>query len=93
MNISQEGQDLNVTARDKPQTLEEKSRHGAPTLLVLGEKKEKGKKRKGRKGKKPAFVLLFEFETIPENRAEPSWVHIKKEQNGTGIHLYKKIGK
>lgn len=39
MNVSQESQGLNVTARGKPQTLEEKSWHGAPTLPVVGEKK------------------------------------------------------
>lgn len=39
MNVSQESQGLNVTAGGKPQTLEEKSWHGAPTLPVVGEKK------------------------------------------------------
>lgn len=71
MNVSQESQGLNVTARGKPQTLEGKSWHGAPTLPVAG-------KRKRKKGKKAALDLSFEFETLPENRAEPFWVHIKK---------------
>lgn len=72
MNVSQESQGLNVTARGKPQMLEEKSWHGAPTLPVAGRKKEK-------KGKTPTLDLLFEFETLSENRAELFCVHIKKE--------------
>lgn len=45
MDVSQESQGLNVTARGKPQTLEEKSWHRAPTLPVAGKKKKKKEKR------------------------------------------------
>lgn len=41
MNVSQESQGLNVTARGKPQMLEEKGWQGAPTLPVAGRKKRK----------------------------------------------------
>lgn len=39
-----------------------------------------GREKKRKKGKKATLDLLLEFETLPENRAEPFWVHIKKEQ-------------
>lgn len=45
MNVSQESQGLNVTARGKPQTLEEKSWHGEPTLPVAEKKKGKREKK------------------------------------------------
>lgn len=66
MNVSQESQGLNVAARGKPQMLEEKSWHGAPTLPVAGEKKRKKRK----KGKKPALDLLFGFEKTEQNHSE-----------------------
>lgn len=57
MNVSQESQGLNVAARGKPQMLEEKSWHGAPTLPVAGEKKEKKKEKRQKACIGPAFWI------------------------------------